>query len=318
MHNIITIAENNVSDGRLPMVSILVINYNNACYIHACLNSIVKQTYGDYEIIIADDCSTDNSEDEIKKWLGAHSNLTFKYIQHETNAGNPSATCNTALRHARGKYISLISSDDLMHDRKLEIQVAELENTDDQVGALYSDAQFIDEKGHRVFGSFIQHQRRGDYKLPGSDMYDDLCKRNFIPAMSILYKKEIFDHVGFFDEELTFEDYDMLLKIAKNYSINFSEYVSVSYRLHDSSLSSSCVYVPSQIKIMLEHQDCKQAFYTLKELAENVVIYRNSECLPLLKSAKQKKIRLYYYIGKLPGGRKLKEFYLAVMNLVIN
>ena len=92
MHNIITIAENNVSDGRLPMVSILVINYNNACYIHACLNSIVKQTYGDYEIIIADDCSTDNSEDEvIRFWYLRNSFLIILSIFASSGStGEPS------------------------------------------------------------------------------------------------------------------------------------------------------------------------------------------------------------------------------------
>jgi glycosyltransferase involved in cell wall biosynthesis len=311
------IAANDAAPDMSPMVSVLVINYNNAAYIHACLNSIVEQTYDDYEVIIADDCSTDDSNSEIQKCLSQYPKLTFKYIRHETNAGNPSATCNTALSHARGKYISIISSDDAMHDRKLEIQVAELENTDDKVAALYSDAKLMNREGEQIFGSFIQYYRDGDFNLPQADMFNDLCKRNFIPAMSLLYKKKVFDAVGNFDEKLTFEDYDMLLRIADKYTIKFSDYVSVSYRFHPENLSKSCSWMPSTMAVMLKHQDTPAGYRRLKTLSDLAVVHSTPDCLHLLRNAKKKEIQLRYLIGKLPGGVFLKEQYLRIAHILV-
>ena len=130
-----------------PLVTIGAINYNNGLYVIETLESIKAQSYQNVELIIVDDCSTDNSVVLITEWL-KNFDKPYKFIKHEKNKGVCN-TCNDLLTNASGKYISTIGTDDIMMPDKIKVQVEILENSADEVCAVYSDAFLIKEDRDR-------------------------------------------------------------------------------------------------------------------------------------------------------------------------
>jgi glycosyltransferase involved in cell wall biosynthesis len=226
----------------LPLVSVLVASYNNEAYIEQTLDSIASQTHKNLEIIIVDDCSKDNSVQLIKDWIIRNS-VKATLLKNEVNLGI-CKTFNKALAQANGKYVSIIGSDDLMLGDKLANQVSILEDAPAKVGAVYSDAFLIGPQAELYFGRFIQWHKHF-FDIPQHDIFEILLKGNFIPVMSILWKKECFDVCGNFDEELIYEDYDMLLRVSAQYDIIFSDRISVQYRVHPANMHSKLQSLPA-------------------------------------------------------------------------
>ncbi|TWP31195.1 glycosyltransferase [Apibacter muscae] len=239
-----------------PLVSIVAINYNNEKYVIETLDSIANQTYQNTELIIVDDCSTDESLHIIEKWLKNY-NKPYKLIKHAKNLG-VCKTINDGYGIAKGKYISSIATDDIMLSKKIEKQVCCLENTDNTVGMVYSNAYLIDDNSNVIEGNFIA-KYRGDLSNPFTgNVYQELFKGNFIPAMSIMIKKNILLDIGYFDERLKYEDFDMWLRIAEKYKIIYSEYISVKYRIRENSLSnriSKIEWILDNIRIYKKHKN---------------------------------------------------------------
>lgn len=98
------------------LVSVIMPSYNTAEYISESIASVRKQTYTDWELIIVDDCSADNTDEIVKPFL---SDKRIKYIKNETNSG-AAVSRNRALREAKGKWIAFLDSDDLWLPVKLE------------------------------------------------------------------------------------------------------------------------------------------------------------------------------------------------------
>ena len=100
-------------------VSVITASYNCAKFIEESIKSVLNQTYDNLELIIIDDCSTDNTDEIIKKYL---SDQRIRYLKNEKNSG-AAVSRNYALREAKGKWIAFLDSDDLWLPEKLELQV---------------------------------------------------------------------------------------------------------------------------------------------------------------------------------------------------
>ncbi|MBO4779210.1 MAG: glycosyltransferase family 2 protein, partial [Selenomonadaceae bacterium] len=125
-----------------PTVSIILTSYNHAAYIAAAINSALNQTFADFELLIVDDGSTDNSRDIIKTFCDRR----IKTFLYELNRG-PADSIFEAMQSARGKYIAVHHSDDLWAADKLERQVKFLE-TNPNYAACFTWVEFIDERGN--------------------------------------------------------------------------------------------------------------------------------------------------------------------------
>ncbi len=108
------------------LVSIIMPSYNTASFIDESIQSVLSQSYTDWELIVVDDCSTDNTDDVIKPYL---TDERIKYIKNDKNSG-AAVSRNRALREARGKWIAFLDSDDLWMPDKLEKQVRYMEEND--------------------------------------------------------------------------------------------------------------------------------------------------------------------------------------------
>ena len=187
-----------------PAVSVIVPAYNTAAYVAEALDSVLAQTFGDYEIIVVNDGSPDTPELEraLEPYRGA-----IRYLVQE-NRGSSGAR-NTALRAARGRYVALLDSDDRWHPEFLAAQVAVLE-ADPGVDVVYPDA--------RRFGAgMAEGERYSDYFPVGGDVtFARVLARECQVYGEVVARREAMLRAGLYDESLeSGEDFELWLRMLK-------------------------------------------------------------------------------------------------------
>ena len=217
-----------------PLVSVIAGSFNHARFVRDCLESIRAQTYGNTELIIIDDHSTDDTVAIINDWLRT-TGVTATVIVQDENQGI-CRTRNEALSHATGKYVACISTDDMWLPDKLERHVKEMEALPDDVAVLYSDAYRVDESGNPIEEMFIEPYLPNVHPPPSGDVYELLLENNFIPSLTTLVRRSAFLEVGPYDESLSFEDWDMWLRVAQRFKFAYSPVPSARYRIVSNSL----------------------------------------------------------------------------------
>ncbi|MEK6645251.1 MAG: glycosyltransferase family A protein [Candidatus Firestonebacteria bacterium] len=219
----------------MPLVSVIIPTYNRLDYIHEAIDSVLAQTYKNYEIIVVND----GSSVDIRKALEPYKDKIV-YLSHQENRGL-SAARNTGIKNSNGKYLAFLDDDDLFENQKLEIQVPVLENNP-AIGFVYSDY-------------YIFNSKSTDMKLRLAAGRDDTQKfaqiffLNYNVAVpTILIRRTCFEDVGFFDEDLRqHEDGDMLLRVALQWRVGFSEYPSARVRYHDNQMSRNRIEIYNSI-----------------------------------------------------------------------
>jgi glycosyltransferase involved in cell wall biosynthesis len=214
-----------------PLVTVITLCFNNGRFVIEGLESIRNQTYKNIQHIIIDDCSEDNSVELIDNWI-KHNNYPCTFIKHEKNQ-RICKSMNEALRLSKGKYFCGVA-DDIWFPEKLEKQVELMENLPEDVGVVYSDAYLIDENGNLLPKMFIESYRLFS-KMPEGYIFHILLQGNFIPSMAVLIRRACFEKVGYYDENLVYEDWDMWLRISRHYKFVFSPFVSAKYRIVSTS-----------------------------------------------------------------------------------
>ena len=186
-------------------VSVIIPTFNREKFITKAIDSVMAQTYQDFEIIVLDDGSTDNT----RELLGRY-NDRVKYFYQE-NRGIASAR-NEAIKRSSGDYIAFLDSDDYWIREKLEKQI-QVFNQHQEYGMVASCCSSI-----RLDGSFREKNRPGK----SGWVLEDLFRKNFIRTSSAMIKRECLDQVGLFDESFReCEEYDLWLRIAARYPIGF-------------------------------------------------------------------------------------------------
>ena len=205
------------------IVSVIIPTYNTAHFLGEAIQSVLDQTYQDFEIIVSDDGSTDNTEEVVRSF----GNERIRYIKLKENSGGSSVPRNTGLRAARGKYIAFLDSDDVWLHNKLELEV-EFLKTHPSLGMVYS--------GYTYFGTRNGRGERDSkyFSLPAGHMLKEIFMDNPIIPSAVLVRKSCFDKVGLFDESLTHcGDADMWLRIAAYFEIDYLDIPLANSRLHD-------------------------------------------------------------------------------------
>jgi glycosyltransferase involved in cell wall biosynthesis len=218
-----------------PLVTAIVLCYNQARFVIESLESVRNQTYKNIQLIIIDDASGDDSAALIRRWIKEHT-IDCRFMAHEKNMGI-CKTLNEALSYAKGKYIALLASDDVWMPNKTQDQVAIMERLDLSFGVVYSDAVIIDEEGVAFPELHVDRCKKAYNfkKAPEGDVFLDLLANNFILAATVLIRKDSYEKVGLYDENLAFEDYDMWLRISQHYKFAFLSTASTMYRLSKTS-----------------------------------------------------------------------------------
>ena len=190
----------------LPTVSVIAICYNHEKYLEESLQSVINQTFKNIELIIIDDCSTDNSRERILKFCERYP--TVKCLFSKSNVGN-CRSFNQALKICTGQYIVDLSTDDVLMPNRIEKQVRKFEESD-QVGIVTSNAIYIDEDS-KWLGNFHQKIEL----LPSGKFYEAVLKKTFILPSTMMIRKSILDTLEGYDETLAYEDFDFLVRSSR-------------------------------------------------------------------------------------------------------
>lgn len=213
----------------MPRVSVIVPTYNRAHLIGDTLESIFAQTYRDFEIIVVDDGSTDNTLDILTEYKNK---IRVFGLPHQGQAG--SFARNKGIQEARGEYVAFLDSDDLWLPKKLEYQMAVVDAEDSTYAWVYSDAEAFDHKtGKLLFRQSKNHQ------LYEGEVLEKLFLSNFISSITPVIHRSVFNKVGLFWPTPKLTDWDMMLRIAADYPIKLIPDVLARFRLHRSRVTES-------------------------------------------------------------------------------
>ncbi len=221
--------ENNIGlqDEHNPLVSVIIPVYNRADLIRETIESVLKQTYQNIEIIVVDDGSTDNSIEILNEF-----SKKIKLFQHpgKINKGQ-AAAINLGLKMAKGSYIAILDSDDLFYPLKIEKQVEYL-NSHLEKGIVYSNGMNIDFEGSPLYTLYPA----GDRPPIGPEAVLENCAFN-LPS-NALVRKNVFDQVGFLNESLrSAQDHEMAIRLAEISDIGYIDDILWGYRRHGNSIS---------------------------------------------------------------------------------
>lgn len=230
-------------------VSVITASYNAGRFIEETIKSVLSQTYTDLELIIVDDCSTDNTEEIVNKYIKIDSRIRFYKLKENSGAA---VVRNTALGKAEGRFIAFLDSDDLWDKEKLEKQINFMKSNN--YGFSFSSYRLMKENGELL---------NKEVRVPNKITYTDLLKNTIIGCLTVVIDKDI---IGNFKMPLVRAGQDTAtwLSILRKGNIAYGyDEVLASYRLVEGSISSN----------------------KLKALKRTWNNYRNIERLSLFKSS---------------------------------
>ncbi|WP_075792936.1 glycosyltransferase family 2 protein [Massilia putida] len=243
------------ASGHTPKVTVVVPTFRRKDLLKETVDSILAQTYRDFELIIVDNMS----EDGTAEYVAGLNDPRVRYYRNP-NGGIIAVNRNFGIRQARGEYIALCDDDDVWQPTKLEKQVTLLSNRP-AVAMCYCNAA--------VFTTLSQRATPWMMKRVHTDYYRNLLIGNFIPNSSVLLRRADWDALGGFREErelIAVEDYEMWLRLAREHEIAYIDECLLLYRVHPSAASNS------RVKMARKHLNVLIRGLTLKTVSPRYLL----------------------------------------------
>ncbi|HEU4789883.1 MAG TPA: glycosyltransferase family 2 protein, partial [Flavobacterium sp.] len=206
----------------MALFSIIIPLYNKERYIENAIQSILKQTITDYEIIIINDGSTDKSKEIISKYVSEK----IRIIDHPKNKGL-SAARNTGIKNATSNYITFLDADDLWKPNYLQ--------TIKNLISSYPEARIFATNYDEVYPKTTHKPHNGSEDLPANfngliDFFKINLKQGIYTPSSVCWHKSVFETIGYYDEKITFsEDLDFNIRANLKFKLAYSTNVEMSY-----------------------------------------------------------------------------------------
>lgn len=210
-------------DANKPLVSVIIPTYNRTRQTMAAIDSVLKQTHPNLEVIVVDDGSIDGSGEVIEEFLSQKKNDSHRVLFVRQSNQGASVARNTGIATARGEYIAFLDSDDVWTPEKLEWQLRALEKFKDECGACVTDARLINDAGMDV-GSFDTHGRRYPHSIGIERNASQLIARSFCGfwISSLLARADTIRKIGGFNTSVSFvEDRDLHFRLSLVTSIAY-------------------------------------------------------------------------------------------------
>ena len=239
----------NIDEQERPLVSVIMPAYNAEKYISEAIQSVISQTYTNWELFVLDDCSTDGTAEIAEGFANADSRI--RLLRNPQNLG-VARTRNRGFDLANGEWIALLDSDDVWHSDKLEKQLTVAK----EIGAeiIYCSYSLMNESGEHL----------SDFIVPKTTSYDDMLKESVLSCSTVLMHREVLNNHRF-STDYYHEDYAFWLKLLKSgFTATACCEVLADYRVAKGSRSNNKFY----------------------SSVNRWKIYRKVEKLPLLKSVK--------------------------------
>ncbi|WP_140456660.1 MULTISPECIES: glycosyltransferase family 2 protein [Priestia] len=302
-------------------VSVIIPTYNRAHLLMNAVNSILDQTYKVLEIIIIDDCSTDNTQELVK----TITNNKIKYIKNKTNQGGAESR-NIGAKYASGKFIAFLDSDDHWEKSKLEQQMTIL-NTNDSIGVVYSGIKIID--GTKQNKTLLPDKR--------GDLSSELLMANCVGSTStVVIRRELFNSVKGFDKSMpSCQDWDLWIRLSKITHFDYIKEALVNYYEHPGEriTTNTNAVVNGHLRIFNKYQEdinklrdkeiSNVYFYIGKVIAKSGMINLESSTLSQSRNFFKKAIQYkrynikaaLFYISTFISKNILKEVYMLTKNM---
>lgn len=226
----------------VPEVSVVIGAYNCGRFIEETVFSVINQIFKNWELIIVDD----GSSDDTYKIISNIRDDRIRAIRLDKNSSLPAISRNIGIKASRGEFIAFLDHDDIWFSDKLNIQLQCLKQ-DPAIGLICCNLRVMSpDKTFDSIDLFFDNKQRSGY------LYKELMSSNFIACSSVVTKASILRDSGYFDEDpniVACEDWDLWLRIAKQNKIVFIPQTLGAYRMHDSNRSSDgkqlqrCLYI---------------------------------------------------------------------------
>ena len=242
-----------------PLVSIIVITYNSAKYILDTLESIKAQTYKKIEVIISDDCSTDNTLGICRDWIRLNKERFYRaeLITFSVNTG-VTANCNRGLYSSQGKWLKLLAGDDTLTNNSVSSFI-DYSHEHPLARFIVCNINIINESGI-VIGTMIHSAKK--FSLNKRKLLRNILKSYFISAPGIFVEKETLIAVGGFDERFEMqEDYPLFVRLAQNkIDFYYLNQFLVNYRENTQSIFHK-YKSDTKSQITIRHFNSTKSFY---------------------------------------------------------
>jgi glycosyltransferase involved in cell wall biosynthesis len=214
----------------MPKVSVIIPTYQSAGFVKEAIDSVLAQTFEDFEIIVVDGGSTDDTISILSSFGKRISILT-------QNGKGVSNARNVGVSAALGRYIAFLDSDDSWLPNKLESQVEFLEHKPNEVGLIYSNACFFGEENIND----LKNESTSTLWVPHKGKVSkDLILGNFIPTSTVMIRKSCFEKIGLFDESFELcEDIDLWVRLSMIYEIDYCPSILAKLRSRSDSLTTN-------------------------------------------------------------------------------
>ena len=207
----------------MPTVSVIIHTYNNEKFIAETVESVLNQTYKDYEIVVVDDGSVDGTRVALKPYMQ-------KIRYHYKENGGIASAKNAGISLSETEFVAFLDHDDLWVPDKLQLQMEHF-NENPQIGLVYAkytsfrDGKELRTKPEKGYSGWI---------------FKELLSKSFIQTSTVVVKRECLDAVGPYDETFFLGDeYDMFLRIARKFQCGFVDKGLTRYRVHDTNASNN-------------------------------------------------------------------------------
>lgn len=217
-----------------PRVTIIVTFYNQAQWVDQALDSVVAQTEEGLQLVIADDGSTDGTQDQIDRWRRANGMLG-EIAFAPRNAGLP-ALLNSTIPLLRGRYVMVLNGDDWLEPRRCERQADALDQHPPTVALVYSDLQVVDVDGVPVGETFPP----ASLGRPEGNLLTNFVRGPVFGMPCVMFRRDLLDQIGPWDERLVADDFDFLLRAAAaGHEFAYVPGADTNYRRYGNSLTGA-------------------------------------------------------------------------------
>lgn len=230
------------------LISVILPSFNHEHFVGIAIESVLNQSFTNFELIISDDCSSDGTAEVISGYQERDSRIKSHFFQ-----SNQGATFNHKylLDKAAGKYVALINSDDVWLPGKLESQVSYLEAHED-CAACFTWADFVDETGGQIdIGSNVFKQQN---RTQAEWIEHFFTKGNCICHPSVLIRKSVYDELGVYNLALRqLPDFDMWIRVVKKFQIHIIEEKLVQHRRFiNTGVNTSSPTISNSVRDVME------------------------------------------------------------------
>lgn len=211
----------------MPTVSVIIPTHNRASLLAVAVQSVLAQTFQDFEILIVDDASTDNT----KEVVSALSDNRIRYFRRDMSGGDAVAR-NLGIANSKGEYIAFLDDDDSWLPEKLDLQMNLFKISTFPIGGVHAGYMKIDLKSQKIVGLKFAEER--------GDIFNSILGENLINTSSVVIKKECIEEVGVFDESIPWcSDQDLWIRISEKYHWDCVKEALVKYGEHQVKLTKN-------------------------------------------------------------------------------